>query len=801
MARSTRKPRCTVVATLAVALAAQPIAHAGNGTFQNGKYKFCASVRFNATSDQLARIRAAFTNGSQVLADATDGQQAFGTIKLVNNSGGAQAADYWIHETAGRAYATYGQYGVRGQHVNMFYPSNFTASSGADGDAYTIAHEHAHHSWGVADEYSGPGGNAEDAPAGSDTASLNYSLMDNYFTRGGRAFGGAYTLNEFCTAANHDPDHNTWQHAMRHQSVWETIASHPTRAAVPPQGLPTSAPPAAHTVDFSDGNGARSVMLLLDRSGSMDTDGRLASAQQAANQFVGSYPAGDGIGAASFSDAGSVDYRLAPLTEAGRAAVQAAVSALSAGGSTNIGGGLLTALGELTSQVNRSCDEVIILLSDGDHNTGTPPETGLAAAQAAGVTVMSVGLGGDISTNGQATLQNIAVQTGGKFYSLSNPADLYGVFLQLSAETSGQGVLARVPGLAAPGQVQELPVTVEAGANSATFGLALNDAQDAIALTLKSPSGKVLRPADVPQDPSVKFLSTPNSQVFQVARPEPGSWTMLVTPGAIVHGKFEAIAFAAHDGVQLNAWIEKDRLAFPDATDIRATPTYEGQSVLGATIDGEVRRPDGTRVPIQLFDDGVPEHGDTIPNDGVYGARFSQYQGDGTYTFELRVSNSTGRTYAGEALFADQPANDKPVPPFARVASTTAVVSGVPESPVASVEYGPETLNMESEEQFITLYIELAGRYSARDIDPRSVRISAVNGVSVRPLYPIDGSAAMGDADDDGIADLRLRFNRDMLQNVLQPGSPQVTLEGTVDGQGFVAEWTPRFVNTGKTVR
>jgi hypothetical protein len=38
---------------------------------------------------------------------------------------------------------------------------------------------------------------AEDAPL-PDTATLNYSLMGNYFTCGGRAFGTNYTLNEFC---------------------------------------------------------------------------------------------------------------------------------------------------------------------------------------------------------------------------------------------------------------------------------------------------------------------------------------------------------------------------------------------------------------------------------------------------------------------------------------------------------------------------------------------------------------------------------------------------------------------------
>ncbi|HWJ94944.1 MAG TPA: hypothetical protein VNT33_09495, partial [Telluria sp.] len=267
--------KCACVVLLSASFGAVPEAWAGTGTFSGGKYNFCVSVRFNATPAQLANIRAAFTRGSQVLADATDGQHRFGRIRLVNDSGGSQQAEYWVHPNAGRAVATYGKYAVPGEHVNMYYPSNFTGKNGADGDAYTVAHEHAHHSWGVGDEYAGPDPTgrqksipAEDAPLALQSPTLNYSLMDNYFTRGGRAAGGAYTLNEFCTAANHDPDHNTWQHSIKHQSVWETIASHPSRAASMPAGLPVSAPPAPQAVDFGDGGGMRSTVLLIDRSGS-----------------------------------------------------------------------------------------------------------------------------------------------------------------------------------------------------------------------------------------------------------------------------------------------------------------------------------------------------------------------------------------------------------------------------------------------------------------------------------------------------------------------------------------------------
>ena len=215
------------------------------GTFNNGVFDFCVSVRFDATDEQIEKIKTAFQNGSQILSDATDGQHRFGTITIVNDSGASQTAEYWVNSGGGRAYATYGQYGVRGEHVNLYFDDNFQAVSGADGDAYTIAHEHAHHAYGLGDEYSGPAGAAENAPT-PDTATLNYSLMDNYFTRGGRAGGGAtYTLNEFSVASNHDPDGDTWQTSINGESDWETIAKSKFPATAP-AGLPTDAPPAAH---------------------------------------------------------------------------------------------------------------------------------------------------------------------------------------------------------------------------------------------------------------------------------------------------------------------------------------------------------------------------------------------------------------------------------------------------------------------------------------------------------------------------------------------------------------------------
>src|ERR1041385_6459098 len=177
---------------------------AGNGRFKNGLFDFCVSARFDATPEQLGQIRTVFQNASQVLADATEGQHRFGTVTILNNSSGSDVAEYWISNTVGCAYGTYDQYGVRGQHVVLFFRSDFQGLSGSAGDAYTIAHEHSHHAYGLGDEYSGPFrpgcvmvpmrqdcvAECSPPPLSDDTGALKFCLMDNFFTRGGRMGDG-----------------------------------------------------------------------------------------------------------------------------------------------------------------------------------------------------------------------------------------------------------------------------------------------------------------------------------------------------------------------------------------------------------------------------------------------------------------------------------------------------------------------------------------------------------------------------------------------------------------------------------
>jgi hypothetical protein len=79
---------------------------------------------------------------------------------------------------------------------------------------------------------------------------------------------------------------------------------------------------------------------------------------------------------------------------------------------------------------------------------------------------------------------------------------------------------------------------------------------------------------------------------------------------------------------------------------------------------------------VELADDGTD--GDALPGDGVYTARFAATDLAGAYSFDVQVVNENGVTFAGEPLYesAGAPITTEQAPPFTRLTSGTAVVSG-----------------------------------------------------------------------------------------------------------------------------
>ncbi len=195
----------------------------------------------------------------------------------------------------------------------------------------------------------------------------------------------------------------------------------------------------------NEANG-RSLYLSVDLSESMlerdmTWNGRAIERYQAVQAVVGEFVESrknDFIGLVVFGSFAEIQSPLTPDT----LAIKELLADLRPGmaeGSTAIGDGLALAVKQLRE--SDSPDKVIILLSDGENNSGSvTPEQATQVAVQSGIKVYTIGFGSDGSNsifgrlgfggNGidEATLKDIAEQTQGQYFRATSTSDLIDVF-------------------------------------------------------------------------------------------------------------------------------------------------------------------------------------------------------------------------------------------------------------------------------------------------------------------------------------------------------------------------------------
>jgi Ca-activated chloride channel family protein len=191
------------------------------------------------------------------------------------------------------------------------------------------------------------------------------------------------------------------------------------------------------------------VVMVTDTSGSMlATDvapDRLHAAQAAAKQLTEALPDDVKLGLVTFGS--TADQLVAPTDD--KVAVRRAVDRLEVHGATAMGDGLSLALDAAEAKVPRAlrAPAAIVLLSDGANTRGQDPITVAEAAKKAGIRVYTVALGTQTGVlestdaNGNvkrepvppdtATLQEIARETGGRFYRVGDAERLQEIYSQL----------------------------------------------------------------------------------------------------------------------------------------------------------------------------------------------------------------------------------------------------------------------------------------------------------------------------------------------------------------------------------
>ncbi len=181
------------------------------------------------------------------------------------------------------------------------------------------------------------------------------------------------------------------------------------------------------------------IVLAIDASGSMRASGlseiresRFKTVQRVVRDFIAKR-LNDNVGVVLFGD---YAFIASPVTYE-KEIVSEMVSYLQtgmAGDNTAIGEGIEQAIRALIYSKAKS--KVIILLSDGEHNSGRiSPKDAVKIAQEQGIKIYTIAVGDDFNP---ALLQEIAAQTGGKSFAAINEDELKGVYEEINTMESSQ---------------------------------------------------------------------------------------------------------------------------------------------------------------------------------------------------------------------------------------------------------------------------------------------------------------------------------------------------------------------------
>jgi len=97
----------------------------------------------------------------------------------------------------------------------------------------------------------------------------------------------------------------------------------------------------------------------------------------------------------------------------------------------------------------------------------------------------------------------------------------------------------------------------------------------------------------------------------------------------------------------------------------------------------------------------------------------------------------------------------------------------------ATIDFRPRTLNEESEGRWVKVYIELPQGYGVNNIDRSSILLEGTVSAKQRPYR-------VGDHDYDGIPDLKVKFKRSEVIDILPEGDEvPVTVTGLVGTTTF----------------
>jgi VWFA-related protein len=168
------------------------------------------------------------------------------------------------------------------------------------------------------------------------------------------------------------------------------------------------------------------IVLVVDRSGSMEHEDRIGGLKRAVRSFLEKLPDGSKVAIISFA---SEVEPLCPFTT-DRSQVRAAVDALQPEGSTRFYDAVAAALQLLSAETGR---RAVLALTDGEDTSSQLADLDkvIAAARRAGLPVYTLGLGSEDEIE-SGDLRRLADSTRGQYYPARNADQLRAIYEQIA---------------------------------------------------------------------------------------------------------------------------------------------------------------------------------------------------------------------------------------------------------------------------------------------------------------------------------------------------------------------------------
>lgn len=197
--------------------------------------------------------------------------------------------------------------------------------------------------------------------------------------------------------------------------------------------LPTGEALVRITGDAREAHVETHTIILLDLSGSMNTNGKLVSVTRSLHFMLDLMMPSDRLSLVTFEQDAKVRFSRLALTAENKEVVRITLGRLVADGGTNLSAGIVRSRECLfaPSDVGARMKQSILLLTDGHANVGVydPPSVlrhvGALLADHPGLTVSTIGYGTDHNAD---LLSQIATQGSGSYNVVSNIEDVATVF-------------------------------------------------------------------------------------------------------------------------------------------------------------------------------------------------------------------------------------------------------------------------------------------------------------------------------------------------------------------------------------